>query len=376
MKKILITGGAGFIGSYLVNALKDNYEVFVLDNLDPQIHGSDGHSYTYNLIKDNCHFILGDVTNPKDWEKVLSNDINIVVHLAAQTGTGQSMYEATSYVNSNCIGTTILGDCLSNYKSIEKIVLASSRSIYGEGKYINRKGNVIYPEGREIDDLKKGIFECLDPIDNSELIVQATDENSGINPISTYAITKYFQEIYLKNVCEANNVSFFGLRFQNVYGPGQSLKNPYTGIISIFSSRILQGKDIFIFEDGKESRDFVYCLDVLDAVVKAIEFDKTSQHILNIGSGTPTTVLEIANVLKEFIGNDTSNIIVNGEYRKGDIRHNFADISKAENILNYKPKYSINEGLRIFVEWLKTQELGVDLYEKSLQELKNKGLLN
>ncbi len=375
MKKVLITGGAGFIGSNLVLALKDSYEVYVLDNLDPQIHGQKGEeSYTYNLIKNNCHFIHGDVCDKENWQNALNFGIDTIVHLAAQTGTGQSMYEAESYTRNNCLGTAILGDLLQKNDTVQKIVLASSRSIYGEGKYVNELGHIIYPDSRNANDLEKGGFECLDPKTGRPLLVQPTDEDSKIRPISTYALTKYFQENYLESLCKTNNISFFGLRFQNVYGPGQSLKNPYTGIISIFSQRIRKKQDIYIFEDGKESRDFVYIDDVINALKSAVNHDTMTNQILNVGFGKPTSVYEVASTLKDLICED-SNLIINGQYRIGDIRHNFADISKIQDVLNFQPQFDIKTGLKKFVNWLITQEEEPDLYLKSLEELKEKGLL-
>jgi dTDP-L-rhamnose 4-epimerase len=375
MKKILITGGAGFIGSSLVQSLKDNFEIYVLDNLDPQIHGEkNDESYTYNSIKNNCCFIYGDVREKKDWIKALDFGIEIIIHLAAQTGTGQSMYEATNYANSNCIGTTILGDLLQQYESIEKIILASSRSIYGEGKYLDALGNTVYPTSRNPIDLGKGIYDCLDQKTGAPLILQPTDEESKIQPISTYALTKFFQENYLENICKSRNITFFGLRFQNVYGPGQSLKNPYTGIISIFSQRIRKGQDVFIFEDGQESRDFVYILDVISALKNAIDYNSLTNQILNVGFGKPTSVFEVASTLQNLIGVECK-LIKNGEYRIGDIRHNFADITKIKNTLAFDPKFDLYTGLSNFVNWLNTQSEEPDLYLKSLTELKQKGLL-
>jgi dTDP-L-rhamnose 4-epimerase len=374
-KKILITGGAGFIGSNLIQSLSDMFEVYVLDNLDPQIHGVNGKSYTYSLIKGKCNFILGDVSRRLDWEKALENNIEIVIHLASQTGTGQSMYKSTSYTNSNCIGTTILGDLLEKYPSVKKIVLASSRSIYGEGKYIDNYGSIVFPHNRHCKDLENGIFECLDPNTKEPLKVQPTDENSKINPVSTYALTKYFQEKHLQNICESKRLSFVGLRFQNVYGPGQSLSNPYTGIISIFSNRIKLQKPIYIFEDGKESRDFVFIEDVVNALILAINYENSICSIYNVGSGEMTSVIDVANKLRHLL-NGNSDIFITGQYRNGDIRHNYADLSKIKRELGYSPIYNFTKGIEKYILWANNQELEVDKYEQSIRELIDNGLLS
>lgn len=375
-KKVLITGGAGFIGSHLVNKLNlENADVVVLDSLNPQIHANPESSYSYQSIKNKCSFILGDVRNSKDWENAL-NGIEIIVHLAAETGTGQSMYESSRYVEANCMGTAALADLLNNTNhSVQKVIVASSRSIYGEGKYQCEEHGIIFPENRSEVHLAKGIFDCCCPICEAPMSVLPTDESSRINPLSVYGLTKYFQENMLQNVCAALGIGFAALRFQNVYGPGQSLSNPYTGIISIFSNRIRQNKGVFIFEDGLESRDFVYVDDVVKAILLAMRENPSKHNIFNVGSGKMTTVLEIAETLREII-NPGVEIKITGQYRKGDIRHNFADLSISRKELSFDPKTEIKSGLNQFVNWMLSQEIATDGYEKSLKELQDKGLLN
>jgi dTDP-L-rhamnose 4-epimerase len=373
--KILITGGAGFIGSHLVEKLHKQYDIVVLDNLNPQIHGSDGNSYTFKSIQNKCEFIKGDVQNIEDWKKALITGVNIIVHLAAETGTGQSMYESSRYVSANCMSTALLTDILNSKKfPIQKVILASSRAIYGEGKYLNNAGQIIFPDLRNEVDLENGIFECLNNDDKSILKPLPTDEISRINPLSVYGLTKYFQENILQNVCFNLGIKYIALRFQNVYGPGQSLSNPYTGIISIFSNRIKQGKEIFIFEDGLESRDFVYILDVIKSIHIALINESVQVGIYNVGSGIQTTVVDVARKLAKLI-DPTIEIHITGQYRKGDIRHNFADLTKIENELGYSSEFSFEDGLNLFVDWAKNQELEQDNYEKSLLELSDKGLL-
>lgn len=371
--KILITGGAGFIGSHLVQSLCENNDIVVLDNLNPQIHGED--SYTYNSIKDKCLFIKGDVQNIEDWEKALDTGVDTIIHLAAETGTGQSMYESTRYEAVNCRGTALLADLLSSKKyNITKVILASSRSIYGEGKHISESNEIFYPNNRLEEDMAKGLFECLDPINKTPLMPLPTDESSWINPLSVYGLTKYFQENILYTICFSLGINYVALRFQNVYGPGQSLSNPYTGIISIFSNRIRQNKDVYIFEDGKESRDFVYIDDVVSAIKLSLSNSINGVKVYNVGSGENTSVLAIAENLAKLI-NPKTNITITGQFRKGDIRHNFADLKNIKRDLGFEPKVNITLGLKLFVEWMLEQEVGNDGYERSLEELNKKGLL-
>ena len=375
MKKVLITGGAGFIGSHLVNKLfKENYTITVLDNLSEQIHGNHGDSYTFRSIKGKCNFVKGDVQDKILFTNLLSNT-DILIHLAAETGTGQSMYENTKYVEANCLSTSYIADFLASKENkIEKVVVASSRSIYGEGKYECSKHGIKYPDSREDIHMKEGQFDCVCNECGEILSIRATCEDSRIHPISTYGLTKFFQENILESACNANNVNFIGLRFQNVYGVGQSLSNPYTGIISIFSTRFRKGKGVRIFEDGNESRDFVYIDDVITAIKNSIEYTKKPSLILNVGHGKMTTVMEVANILKKNI-NPNIEIEITGEYRKGDIRHNYADLTLAKEEIGFEPTVNVEEGLKRFCEWMLQEEEGEDKYEESLNELKEKDLL-
>lgn len=375
-KRILITGGAGFIGSHLVNFLASKtFEIVVLDNLNPQIHGANGDSYTLQSIAGKCTFIQGDVRNVADWEQALEG-VDTVVHLAAETGTGQSMYETGRYVEANCSGTAVLADLLNHGRhSVSQVLVASSRAIYGEGKYSCAEHGIQFPENRTEEQMAKGVFECCCPICTVPMTPQPTDENARINPLSVYGLTKYFQENLMLSVCKALGVRYTALRFQNVYGPGQSLSNPYTGIISIFSNRIRQNKDVFIFEDGMESRDFVYVDDVVRSIALALESDATQQEIFNVGMGKMTTVMEVAQTLRSLI-NPSATITITGQYRKGDIRHNYADMSRISTSLGFKPQIDVPSGLAKFVEWMNAQEVASDGYEKSLAELRDKGLLS
>ena len=374
MKNILITGGAGFIGSRLCEKLFDQgNNVTVLDNLSEQIHGN-GESFLFNKIKDKCTFIKGDVRDKNDWAHAIKNQ-QIIIHLAAETGTGQSMYEVEKYTNVNVIGTSHMLEILANSNhNVKKIIVASSRSIYGEGKYNCKTHGVQYPSKRKEEDMKKGEFNPKCSMCNSSLNVLPTDEQSKIHPSSIYGINKQQQEQMVMLMGESLSIAPVAFRYQNVYGPGQSLSNPYTGILSIFSTRILNGNDLDIYEDGEETRDFVYIEDAVDATILGIEKEEANGNIFNVGSGVSTRVLDVANTLKRLY-NSEINITVSGKFRLGDIRHNFADLSKLKDILGFTPKYNFERGITEFVNWVKTQEVMEDKYEKSIQQLKNKGLI-
>ncbi|WP_071131779.1 SDR family NAD(P)-dependent oxidoreductase [Enterococcus timonensis] len=374
-KNVLITGGAGFIGSTIaLKLLKKGYQVTVLDSLSPQIHGENpDNSELYQRIKGKVNFIKGDVRNRQDWEKALENQ-NIIVHLAAETGTGQSMYDIQKYVDINIGGTALLWDILTNKKTaVEKVVVASSRAIYGEGRYHCAKDGDVYPIERRDEDMAKGDFEVKCPICNGEVELVGTTEDSKIHPTSTYGLTKHTQEELSLMIGKSIGIPVVTYRYQNVYGPGQSLKNPYTGILSIFSTIIKNGNDINIFEDGLETRDFVYIDDVADATILGIEKEEANFHSFNVGTGEKTDVLTVAKTLIEKYGIPTE-VKVSGNYRLGDIRHNFADISLIHNLLGFTPKVSFDEGIGHFADWVNQQEIEKDNYEASIAEMKEKGL--
>ena len=375
MKNILITGGAGFIGSNLaLKLINKGHNVTVIDNLSPQIHGEnpEQNSPLYKSIKDKVTFINGTVTSKEDWTKAIQGQ-DVVVHYAAETGTGQSMYEIQKYVDVNVNGTAIMLDLLANTPNqVKKVVIASSRSIYGEGKYINERGESVYPKHRTSDFMDDGDFEVK--FEGSQnLTLVGTDEDSKIHPSSVYGITKQNQEQMIMTVCPTLGIAPVAFRYQNVYGPGQSLKNPYTGILSIFSTQIKNGNGINIFEDGKETRDFVYIDDVVDATILGIEKDEANNEVFNVGTGVATDVISVATNLIKNYGVDVP-VAVSGNYRLGDIRHNYADLSKINSKLGFTPKYSFEEGLKEFTNWVNTQEVEKDNYQKSIDEMKAKGL--
>ena len=371
-KKVLITGGAGFIGSNLsLKLIEKGYEITVLDNLSPQIHAE--YSPLYESIKDKVNFIKGTVLNYDDWKKALE-DVDVVVHLAAETGTGQSMYEIEKYTDVNIKGTSIFLDILANEKhSVKKMIIASSRSIYGEGKYECASCGIVFPMERKDSDMAKGDFNVKCPECGANVTLMATDEISKIHPSSIYGITKQVQEQMFMVMGKSLNIPAVAFRYQNVYGAGQSLSNPYTGILSIFSTRIKNGNDINIFEDGKESRDFVYIDDVVNATILGIEKDEANYEVFNVGLGKAIDVITIANTLVKTY-NSNSKITISGNYRLGDIRDNYADLTKIKEKLGFEPKVSFEEGISKFTKWVEVQDVVEDKYEKSITEMKEKGL--
>lgn len=378
MKNILITGGAGFIGSNLsLQLINKGYSITVLDNLSTQIHGENPKvtSPLYKSIKDKVTFIEGTVTSRADLEKALKNQ-DVVVHFAAETGTGQSMYCIEKYTEVNIQGTAIMLDILANSPhQVKKIVIASSRSIYGEGKYIHPELGAVYPGYRNEKDMLEGKFE-LNYEGSSNLILAATDEESKIHPSSVYGITKQNQEQMIMTVCPTIGIAPVAFRYQNVYGPGQSLSNPYTGILSIFSTQIRNNNPIQIFEDGKESRDFVFIEDVVQATILGIEKEEANGHVFNVGTGVPTDVVEVANSLIEAYAITVPvPVTITGRFRLGDIRHNYADLTKIKTRLGFEPQFTFKEGIKKFSAWVLEQEIQEDKLSKSLDEMVKKGLL-
>jgi len=374
VRNILITGGAGFIGSNLAKVLlSEGCNVRIVDNFNSQIHSNS------NLSKDlygHVELIIGDIRDRDLMKKALIG-INGVVHLAAETGTGQSMYEIEKYFSVNIQGTAVLIDLIQNDNCAEKIdslIIASSRSIYGEGLYKCQSHGDFYPPGRRDNDVLEGHYDFVCPKCEKFLISAPTPEIATLNPLSFYAITKLTQEQSILLLAKSKGINGFALRYQNVYGPGQSLKNPYTGILAVFSTLAKKNLSLNVFEDGQESRDFVYINDVTEATLRAIRFEGNYIGPVNIGFGDSHSVLSIANRINSYYG-DMSKINVTGEFRKGDIRHNKADITKLKIVLNYTPKTPFSEGLQSFLEWTESQPAYDLSFEKSLQELKDKKLL-
>lgn len=369
-KRILITGGAGFIGKHLaLRLILEGHHIRIIDNFNPQIHDND---FLPESLNNNAEIIKGDIRDRETLKKALIG-MNQLVHFAAETGTGQSMYDVEKYFSVNVQGTATLIDLMQNDscgKDISSVVVASSRSIYGEGLYCCKQHGDLYPSGREDQDIIEGQFDFNCPRCKNEMISYPTPENAILNPLSFYAITKLTQEQSMLLFAKNKGINGFALRYQNVYGPGQSLKNPYTGILAVFSTLARQNLPLNIFEDGKESRDFVYIDDVVEVTTRALNYQDHFIGSLNVGLGEAENVLSLAKKIRSFY-NSSSEIRIVGEYRKGDIRHNRADIKQLLNILKFKPEISVEEGVKRFLTWANNEPIYEMPYEKSIQELKN-----
>lgn len=376
-KKVLVTGGAGFIGSHLIPKLiASGYQVRVLDSLSPQIHGVIPRDLDW-LSGEGIEFLRGDVTRRSDWEEALQV-VDAVVHLAAETGTGQSMYQVARYNEVNSQGTALMFDVLAKMDAhqVKRVVLSSSRSIYGEGAYVHpQTGARVYPSARTGEQLQKQQWEPVCPDTGAALQMVATHETDLISPASIYAATKYAQEDLVRIGCQSMGIGYAMLRLQNVYGERQSLNNPYTGILSIFSTKIRRNSELPLFEDGEESRDFIHVEDVTDALLAAVAVENAPNTTINVGSGIATSVRNVAEELSCAFGK-TPNLTVTGQFRIGDIRHNFADISRLEKLLGLKPKVSLTQGLQRFAQWVSSQPLPEDQLERANQELRDRKLMN
>lgn len=372
--KFLITGGAGFIGSRVALALaKAGMDVTVVDNLSPQIHGP-GSDFPLPLAQ-SVHCVRGDVCDRALVARLL-RDTQTVIHLAAETGTGQSMYAVARYSETNVQGTAVLLDAIVNErpKKLRKLIVASSRAVYGEGEYLCPNHDRVFPASRSTSDMELRNFEPKCP--HCDVVVNpiATTEKAPFAPSSFYGLTKQIQEQMVLMFAKTLGLDGFALRYQNVYGPGQSLTNPYTGILAIFSNLVRQGKGLNIFEDGLESRDFVYIDDVVAATIGCAAPDIHGVMPLNVGSGSRTSVLEVANAIVNHFGAEVA-VKVTGAFRLGDIRHNFADISHIASLTGFKPEWSFAEGLRQFLVWAETNPAGEAGFENSLNELRERGLM-
>jgi dTDP-L-rhamnose 4-epimerase len=375
-EKVLITGGLGFIGLALARTLvRRGMTVQLLDNLSPQIHGAVPQPELGTLLaNDRVEVMRGDVCNRRDWVRAL-RDVVSVVHLAAETGTGQSMYRIGDYTSTNVLGTALLLDVLANdTHKVTKLVLASTRAVYGEGAYQCARCGLVYPATRSPGRLQAGQWEPICPCCCGPIHAVPTPEIAKTSPASVYAATKLAQEDLVRIAAGALGIPFLIFRLQNVYGEGQSLNNPYTGILSIFSNRIRQRKPIALFEDGQESRDFVHVSDVAEVVALGLTGDGGDGRIMNVGSGVQVSVETIALSLKRQFA-DASAPVVSGQYRLGDIRHNYADISAIGQTLGFSPNVPLEEGVERFVRWVKTQPIAEGGLDRANRELIERGLM-
>jgi dTDP-L-rhamnose 4-epimerase len=373
MKKTLITGGAGFIGTHLARRLlKDGHEVTILDSFHAQIHGDISH--LSDDIAKNVRLVRGDVADLETLRRALAQ-VQIVVHLAAETGTGQSMYAVSRYERTNIGGSAALYELLASDHTlpVERVVVASSRSIYGEGAYECALDGLVYPACRSSEEKRLGVFEPLCPVCNGPCRAVPTPETAPLQPGSFYGLSKQVQEQMALMFGKVLRIPTVALRYQNVYGPGQSLQNPYTGILAIFSNLARAGKTIQVFEDGNESRDFIYIEDVVEATYQAAIQPFDGCKIFNVGSGTQTSVLQVADAINQYFG-ARSEVRVTGAFREGDIRHGIADLQQIRREWIFNPRWSFSEGLTEFLTWAAEYNCQTDKYERSLAEMKSRGL--
>lgn len=368
-KSVLITGGAGFIGSHLSDELlRQGYRVRALDNLTAQVHGPEGKRPAY--LDPGIELMVGDVRNPEAVRRALEG-IDAVFHLASAVGVGQSMYEPAHYTETNNMGTAVLMEALIE-RPVEKLVVASSMSIYGEGMYQRRDGSLVGGAERPLDQLKKGIWEVLSEA-GAPLKPIPTPESKIPNLASVYALSKFDQERMCLMLGKAYEIPTVALRFFNVFGARQALSNPYTGVLAIFGSRLLNDRPPVVFEDGKQQRDFVSVLDVARACRSALETRAADGRAINIGSGRQYTVLDVARLTAQALGKEHIEPEINRRYRVGDIRHCFADISLARDLLGFEPQVPLETGVFELGEWLRDQT-AVDHVEKASAELAARGL--
>jgi dTDP-L-rhamnose 4-epimerase len=369
---LLITGGAGFIGSHLARrALADGWRVRIVDALVPQVHGDS--AQLPDWMSSECEFLGGDVRDADLMQRAVDG-VDAVAHLAADTGTGQSMYAVQKYVDVNVGGTAVLLEALQRATACRRLVVASSRAVYGEGQYSCKHCGVVHPPLRDPARLARGEWEPVCPECGGPVESMATGERALTRPVSVYGTTKLAQELLAENHGTAFGLPVLLLRFQNVYGPGQSLVNPYTGILTHFFNAIRRGSAPRVFEDGLESRDFVHVDDVVSAVMAALRADGDGGHTLNVGSGIRTSIQQLALDMCRVMRSAVEPAVV-GEFRIGDIRHSVADLTTARRVLGYAPRIELATGLAQFVEWASAQQQSSSSEATANSELASLGLL-
>jgi dTDP-L-rhamnose 4-epimerase len=368
MARVLITGGAGFIGSHAANALLGaGYEVRLLDNLSPQVHGAQRQRPSY--LNRDAELVVGDINDGIAVDRALRG-VDMVLHLASSVGVGQSMYDIEAYVRTNEAGTAVLLQALLK-RPVARLVVASSMSIYGEGACRSEHGEVIAPDERSLDQLKRGDWELRDQR-RGLLEPIPTPETKQPSLSSIYALNKYAQERMCRITGKAYGIPTIALRFFNVFGPHQALSNPYTGVLAIFAARILNGRPPMVFEDGRQRRDFVHVRDVARACLLALESDRVD--VFNVGSGRSRTILSVARDLARVMGRSDLAPTITGKYRAGDIRHCFADINKSRSELGFAPTVSFDDGLDELAHYL-VDQIAEDQAERATEELLRRGLV-
>jgi len=370
--KILVTGGAGFIGSHIVDKLlTDGFEVTVIDNLQT----GRLENLAHHQGREDFYFIKGDIRNYEQLRRI-ATEVDAIIHLAALVGVGQSMYEIERYIDANTKGTASLLDILVNEEhDVKKLIVASSMSIYGEGKYhCDECAADVYPGLRNEEQLRKEQWDHVCPTCGSSLAPLPTDEDKPLTPTSIYALSKRHQEEMCLLTGKTYGVPTVALRYFNVYGPRQSLSNPYTGVCAIFSSRILNNNPPYVFEDGKQTRDLIHAKDVAKANLRALECSGADYMAVNVGTGKPISIRKLAEILMELYGIKLQPYI-SSRYRKGDIRHCYADTQRMHKLLNFKPTTNLRDGLTELTEWAKANRWGaIDLFDKALDELTSRQL--
>jgi dTDP-L-rhamnose 4-epimerase len=348
-RKVLVTGGGGFIGTHLVDALlARGDEVRVLDNLDPETHGADARRPRW--LSGECDLIVGDVRDPEQLRRAL-HGVDAVVHLAAAVGAGRSMVEVADFTATNALGTAhLLQALLDERKELHRLVVAGSMCVYGEGRYLRPDGAQPVTRRRTGEQLRRHRWELTDP-DGTVLLPRPTDERKELDLRSVYAIGKATQEAMVLRVGEAHGISSVALRLFNVYGPRQLPSNPYTGVVTGFASRLASGQPPLVLEDGHQTRDLVSVHDAVQGILLSLDEEGAAGKIMNIGSGQATSVLQVAETLAQALGTQLSPRIT-GQYRVGDARHCFADVSAARQAIGFAPRVSVTEGLREYAGWL------------------------
>jgi dTDP-L-rhamnose 4-epimerase len=371
MNKVLVTGGAGFIGSHLVDKfVKEGLEVVVLDNLIEQIH-PDGKLPSYFNSK--ATFIHGDVENVKDWEKALK-DVDAVYHYAAAVGVGQSMYEIAHYVKTNSYGTSLLLDYLVNQKhQIKKVVIAASMSSYGEGAYVCKSHGRVRPGLRPDSQMEKHEWEPVCPKCHRQVTMTAITEEDLTEANSIYAISKKNQEEMILNICSTYEIPAVAFRYFNAYGERQSISNPYNGVAAIFISQLKNDAQPIIFEDGNQTRDFVNVHDIADINFKVLSTNAADFQFFNVGTGNPIKVKDVAEVVAKLMGKDIHPKITSS-FRKKDVRHCFADMTKIKKVLGWQPSIKFENGIKDVIEWSKNEK-ALNMTPMATEKLREKGLI-